>query len=160
MPVHQLCYVCASLCAFACLFLIDSLWVPRPTLLLPVKGQRVSYGCLVKSMSGWQRQRDHGKCDMHVPLTGRDGRCWQLGCQPPLGTWQADRRSGALPLWRNKLHLLKLNTQHTRTHRYRSICLGQGEVERALMRGKIVNWCPFRLFPPWFFKHTDRKMNK
>ncbi len=60
---------------------------------------------------------------MRVPLTGRDGRCWQLACQPPLGAWQADRRSGALPLWRNKLHLLEVNAQHTRTHTDGSICL-------------------------------------
>lgn len=53
-------------------------------------------------MSFWQRQRDHGKCDTRVPLTGRDGRCWQPACQPPQGVWQADRRSGAVPLWRNK----------------------------------------------------------
>ena len=101
--------------------LIDSLWLPGPTLPVPVKGHRVSYGCLVKGMSGWQRQRDHGKCDTRVPLTGRDGRCWQLACQPPLGAWQADRRSAALPLWGNKLHLLKLNARHKRTYRWKHL---------------------------------------
>lgn len=126
--MHQRCNVCASQCACACLFLIGSLWVPGPNLLLPVKGHRVSYGCLclAKGMSGWQRQRDHGKCDTRVTLTGRDGHCWQLACQPPPGPWQADRRSGALPLWRNKLHLLEVNAQHRHVHSDGSICLGLG----------------------------------
>lgn len=108
----------ASQCARASLFLIGSPQVPGLTLLLPVKGQRFSYGCLVKGMSVWQRQRDHGKCDTCVPLTGWDGRCWQLACQPPLGAWQADRRSGALPVWENKLHLF---TTHARTHRGKNL---------------------------------------
>lgn len=83
-------------------------------------------GALLKVCQGWQRQCDHGKCDTCVTLTGRDGHCWQLACQPALETWQADRRSGALPLWRNKLHLLEVNAQHTRTHSDGSICLGLG----------------------------------
>ncbi len=80
-------------------------------------------GALLKVCQDDKCQRDHGKCDTRVPLTGRDGCCWQLACQPPLGAWQADRRSGAVALWRNKLHLLEVNAQHTRAHTDRSICL-------------------------------------
>ena len=102
-------------------------WQPLGNLLLPLKGHRVSYGCLVKGMSGWQRQRDHEKCDTRVTLTGRDGHRWQPACQPPLGTWQADRRSGAMALWGNKLHLLEVNAQHTRAHvQMEAFCLGLG----------------------------------
>lgn len=97
-------------------------------------------GALLKVCQADKRQRDHGKCDTRVPLTGRDGCCWQLACQPPLGAWQADRRSGAVALWRNKLHLLEVNAQHTRTHTDRSICLSW-RVEGALMRGEMVNLC-------------------
>ena len=141
--------------------LIDSLWLPGPTLPVPVKGHRVSYGCLVKGMSGWQRQRDHGKCDTRVPLTGRDGRCWQLACQPPLGAWQADRRSAALPLWGNKLHLLKLNARHKRTYRWKHLSWLGGRKGGGGVLWWGERWtCPSRLFLPWFFKHTDRKMNK
>lgn len=121
--------------------MIDSLWVPGPTQPLPLKGRRVSYGCLVKDMSGWQCQRDHGKCDTHVPLTGRDGRCWQLACQPLLGGWQADR-SAALPLWRNKLLLLEVDVQHRCTYWWEHlswlVVVVLGWVDSTVMRGQCA----------------------
>lgn len=119
--VLQRCNICAQQCV--CLLLIDSLWIPELTLALPLVGRGVSYGCLVKDMSGWQRQRDHGKCDTRVPLTGRDGRCWQPACQPPLGAWRADRRTGALPLWRNKLLRLEVNAHRRHARADESFCL-------------------------------------
>lgn len=109
-----------------CLLLIDSLRIPGLTLVLPLVGQGVSYGRLVKDMSGWQRQRDHGICDTRVPLTGRNGRCWQPACQPPLGAWQTDRRTGALPLWRNKLLRLEVNACYRHARADESFCLTLG----------------------------------
>lgn len=73
-----------------------------------------------------KRRRDHGICDTRVPLTGRDGRCWQLACQPPLGAWQADRRTGALPLWRNKLLRLEVNVRCRHARADESFCLTLG----------------------------------
>lgn len=87
-------------------------------------------------MSGWQRQRDHGKCDTRVPLTGRDGRCWQSACQPPLGAWHADRRTGALPLWRNKLLRLEVNACNRHARADESFCLSRW----AGGWGRILGW--------------------
>lgn len=119
--------MCASQQTCICSFLIDRPLVAGPSVFPILKGQAVSYGSLVKGMSGWQRQCDHGKCDTRVPLTGRDGHCWQLACQPPLGAWHTDRRSGALLPRRNKLHLLEVKAQNTGdTHRCTHLSRSRG----------------------------------